>query len=102
MKKPVANERLDHWTRPPLERDGPIRVVQGIYRSAEKGPDGSGITEDAVVAAVRMAYKVAQESIARSTRLSQRLRKAGDRAAGPRSTRKAADASQEFVTGTIM
>jgi hypothetical protein len=101
MKKP-EDERLDRWTRPPLERDGPIRVAQGIYRSAEKGPDEPGVAEDAVVAAVRMAYKVAQASIARSTRLSQRLRKAGDRAAGPRSTRQAADASQELVAGTMM
>jgi hypothetical protein len=49
-----------------------------------------------------MAYKIAQANVARSTRLSQRLRRAGDRAVGGQSPRKAVDATQDLVTDTMM
>jgi hypothetical protein len=49
-----------------------------------------------------MAYKIAQANVARSTRISQRLRRAGDRAVGAQSPRTAADATQDLVTDTMM
>jgi hypothetical protein len=58
--------------------------------------------EDAVVAAVRMAYNVAAAQVDRSTRLAQRLREAGDRAVGPRSDRKALDATEQLVIRGLM
>jgi hypothetical protein len=57
--------------------------------------------EDAVVAAVRMAYRVAEAQIERSSRLARRLREAGDRAVGARSDRKAIDATEQLITTAI-
>jgi hypothetical protein len=58
--------------------------------------------EDAVVAAVRLAYSVAAAQVDRSTRLAQRLREAGDRAVGARSDRKALDATEQLVFKGMM
>ncbi len=85
------------WLRPQLERSKPIRTAGGFYRTAEGGRPGLGgvpltAAEDSVVAAVRMAYNVAEAQIERSARLARRLREAGDRAIGARSDRKAVDA----------
>jgi hypothetical protein len=100
-RKPVR------WSRPSLDRDHPVRTAGGFYRTSDSGDGGlAGVplvaAEDAVVAAVRMAYKVAQAQVDRSTRLARRLRVAGDRAVGPRSDRKAVDAAEELVTRTMM
>jgi len=95
------------WTRPSLERSGPTRKAGGFYRTAEgAGRDVGGVplntAEDAVVAAVRLAYKVADAQIARSSNLAQRLSAAGDRAAGEQSGRKALDATEQMVFRAIM
>jgi len=95
------------WARPQLERAGPNRTAGGFYRIAEGRQSGLGglplnTAEDAVVAAVRMAYKVADAQVTRSARLAQRLRNAGDRAAGERSDRKALDASEQLVFKAMM
>lgn len=49
------------------------------------------------MAAVRLAYKVAEKQVARSTRIAKRLREAGDRAVGPESERKAVDAMEDLA-----
>lgn len=95
------------WSRQQPRRTSPKRGVGGFYRTAERdGPALGGIplssTEDAVVAAVRLAYKVAESQVARSTRIAQRLREAGDRAAGPDSERKAVDATEDLVMNALM
>jgi hypothetical protein len=88
--------------RPALERTEPIRNPGGFLRTTDKsGKVVGGVplvaAEDAVVAAVRLAYKVADAQIKRSARLARRLRQAGDQAAGPKSGRKALDASEQLV-----
>ena len=55
-----------------------------------------------MVAAVRLAYKVADAQITRSTTLAQRLRAAGDRAVGEQSDRKALDATERLVLLAFM
>ena len=54
------------------------------HRRQQAGIGGVPLTtaEDTVVAAVRLAYKVADAQIEHSMRLAQRLRTAGDRQAG--------------------
>jgi hypothetical protein len=95
------------FARPRLERVGPDRRARNFYRSAASGgPAIGGIpldsTEAAVVAAVRMAYRVAEVQIERSARLARRLREEGDRAAGPRSDRQALDATERLVFRAMM
>jgi hypothetical protein len=98
--------------RDPLPRTGPDRRAGNYYRSAAddgKGKDGKAIggipltsAEAAVVAAVRMAYKVAEVQIDRSARLARRLREAGDQATGPGSARQALDATERLVLKAMM
>jgi hypothetical protein len=102
MTNPEANQSRERWSRPPIERDGPVRTTGTLFRSVDPSQGGASTTEDAVVAAVRMAYKIAQANVARSTRISQRLRRAGDRAVGGQSPRNAVDATQDLVTDTMM
>jgi hypothetical protein len=95
------------FRRPPLERAAPDRRARNFYRSAANGgPAIAGIplesTEAAVVAAVRMAYKVAEAQVDRSARLARRLREEGDRAVGPRSDRQALDATERLVFRALM
>ena len=78
-----------------------------MYRSAE-GP-GSAIggvplssAEDAVVAAVRMGYRVAQTQVDRAERFTERLRGAGDRAVGPEPERQAVDATEMLVSKALL
>jgi hypothetical protein len=102
-----AVEKSSPWSRPQLDRSAPIRAVGGLYRTSdnrEAGIPGISLTavDDAVVAAVRMAYKVAEGQIDRSTRLARRLRDAGDRAVGPRSDRKSVDAMEQLVFRALM
>ncbi|MDB5864273.1 MAG: hypothetical protein JWO70_2079 [Betaproteobacteria bacterium] len=94
-------------SRPALKRVAPIRNAGGFYRSAEDKSKGIGgvplnRAEDAMVAAVRMAYKVADAQIDRSARLALRLREAGDRATGGKSERKALDATEALVFRAMM
>lgn len=107
MSNSQAAENRKRWSRPSLDRDHPVRSVGGIYRTSDRGEDGLGgvplvAAEDAVVAAVRKAYKVAQAQVDRSSRLARRLRTAGDRAAGPHSDRKAVDATEALISRAMM
>jgi hypothetical protein len=95
------------WRRPPTERSGPDRRAGGFYRTADDptmtvGGIPLNETEDAVVAAVRLAYRVADAQIQRSGRLAERLRSAGDHAVGPRSDRQALDATERLVFNAAM
>ena len=76
---------------------GPRRIAQAKRKSVPLTE-----AEDAVVAAVRMAYGVASAQVERSGRLAQRLREAGDRAIGERSDRKAIDATEQLVFRAMM
>jgi hypothetical protein len=66
------------WTRPKLERPGPIRTAEGLFR-ARSGPEAktgetvASSVNDTVEAIVRMAYRVAESQSERSQRLAQRL-----------------------------
>jgi hypothetical protein len=95
------------WIRDPLARAGPDRSVGGFYRTAENaGMTLGGIplvdAEDAVVAAVRMAYRVAEAQIDRSARLAQRLRTAGEAAVGDNPARQSVDATEKLVFNAAM
>ena len=107
MSFDVTPEQEKLWARPQLEDAGPIRNAGGFFRTAEGGGSALGgvplvAAEDAVVAAVRMAYKVADAQLERSARLAERLRKAGDRAVGEGSERKAIDATEQLVFKAMM
>jgi hypothetical protein len=106
MSQPDS-ESLRPWVRPTPTQSGPNRHIGGFYRTAEsKGTALGGIplqtAEDAVVAAVRMAYKVAEAQVDRSARLARRLRKAGNQAVGPGSDRQALDATERLVFRAMM
>ena len=98
---------MTDWSRPSIERSGPNRSAGGLYRTAEDGRTGLGgipliDTEDAVVAAVRLAYRVADAQVDRGARLAQRLRDAGDRAVGSNSERQAVDATERLIFKSMM
>jgi hypothetical protein len=106
MSNPSPDRIEARWLRPQLERSKPIRTAAGFYRTAEGGRPGVGgvpltAAEDSVVAAVRLAYNVAEAQIERSARLARRLREAGDRAIGARSDRKAVDAVEQLMLKAI-
>jgi hypothetical protein len=98
------------WARPALTRTGPQRGAGGFYRSAEgkdeKGHQVGGVplttANAAVVAAVRLAYQVAEAQIDRSTRLARRLREAGDKEVGASSHRKAVDGAEHLVMKSLL
>lgn len=94
------------WAREPPGRIGPIRNAGGFYRSADSGGTTGGVplttANAAVVAAVRLAYKVAEAQIDRSASLAKRLRAAGDQAVGPGSERQALDATERLVMKALM
>lgn len=95
------------YEREPLRVDRPIRSPGGFYRTAENDARTLGgvpltSVEDAATAAIRMAYKVAENQIDRSSRLARRLRDAGDRAVGAPSGRKALDATERLVFKSMM
>jgi hypothetical protein len=107
MNQNAPLEDKKRWSRPQLDRTKPNRSAGGLYRTAEGGRPGVGgiplaATEETVVATVRMAYRVAEAQIDRSTRLAQRLREAGDRAVGARSDRKAVDATEQLIQRAAM
>lgn len=102
-----ADDNAEFEVRPDLKRTRPHRHAGGFYRTADsESATLAGIplvnAEDAVVAAVRMGYKVAEAQIDRSARLARRLRDAGDRAVGPDSPRQALDAGEKLVFRTMM
>jgi hypothetical protein len=95
------------WSRALPARTGPKRNSGGLYRTAENGEKALGgvplnTANAAVVAAVRLAYRVAEAQVDRSTRLARRLREAGDKQAGPFSDSQALDATERLVMKTLM
>jgi hypothetical protein len=97
------------YSRPELPRRRPNRTLGGLYRTPDGGGTGLGgrgvplhAAEDAVVATVRLAYKVADAQVERSARLASRLRQAGDRAVGEQSDRQALDAAESLVLRAMM
>ena len=100
-------KRARPWSRPRLKRYEPIRTAGAFYRTAEGKSNTLGgvplvTAEQAVTAAVRMAYKVAAAQVDRSSRLARRLRDAGDQAVGPGSERHALDATERLVFRAMM
>lgn len=81
---------------------GPVRNASGLFRAADgSGPAALGsvsrtAAEDAVVAAVRMAYKVADAQVQRSARLAERLHRAGG--AAPEGARAQAPGAFDHLT----
>lgn len=75
------------WKRPELTARAPNRAIGGLYRIAP-GQKGGKIfggvplqtTEDAVVAAVRTGYRIADAQIEHGMRIAQELRGAAQRA----------------------
>jgi hypothetical protein len=97
------------YSRPELPRRGPKRTAGGFYRTPDGGGTGLGgrgvplhAAEDAVIATVRLAYKVADAQVERSARLASRLRQAGDRAVGEQSDRQALDAAESLVLRAML
>lgn len=95
------------WSRPRPVRSGPRRSAGGLYRSAEgKEPGTGGVplnsANAAVVAAVRLAYQVADAQVDRSLRLARRLREAGDKEVGAQSDAKGLDATERLVMKTLL
>ena len=103
----VRERTAVRFERPVLKRSAPNRGAANFYRSASDNPHviggiSLGNVEDAFTSAVRMAYKVAEAQIDRTSRLGQRLREAGDKAAGPGSERKALDATEQLIFRSMM
>jgi hypothetical protein len=101
--------KSEGYSRPELPRRRPNRTLGGLYRTPDGGGTGLGgrgvplnAAEDAVVATVRLAYKVADAQVERSARLASRLRQAGDRAVGEQSDRQALDAAESLVLRAMM
>jgi hypothetical protein len=94
------------WSRQPPTRTGPRRAGGGVYRTADREDGKSGVALDsaeaAVVAAVRLAYQVAETQIDRSARLARRLRQAGDEQVGERSDATAVDAAERLVQKALL
>lgn len=95
------------WSRPRPVRSGPRRGAGGLYRSAEGKERGTGgvplnSANAAVVAAVRLAYEVADAQVDRSLRLARRLREAGDKQVGAPSDAKGLDATERLVMNTLL
>ena len=103
MSRPSSLRDGDgRYRRPQPTAQGPDRRAGGFYRSADNGPKrviGRPLktTEDAVVAAVRMAYDIADEQIDRSLRIATRLKAAGDATTGGDSDRLALQAGERLA-----
>lgn len=101
-----------HLKRPSLQQTRPRRAAAGLYRTADHERTGlGGVTmasaEDAMVAAVRMAYDIADNQITRSKRLADRLKGAADRASGndpegQKSGQDAVDAAGRLVNNAML
>ena len=94
------------WKRPVPARTHPRRGAGGLYRTADVAGRSKGIpianANEALVAAVRLAYRVAESQVDRSSRLAARLRDAGDRVAGGDSTLKSLDATERLVMKSML
>lgn len=94
--QPSLRDSKGRYRRVAPAASGPDRRAGGFYRSADgdSGPRrviGRPMTstEDAVIAAVRLAYDVADAQVDRSLRIASRLKTAGDAATGTDSDRLA-------------
>jgi hypothetical protein len=81
---------MSKWNLPGLAVTRPNRAFTGIYRSADGQRDGEAIAgvplqaaSDAVVAAVKLGYKVADAQIERGRRLARGLNSAARRGGMP-------------------
>lgn len=97
----------DRYRRPNLERSSPDRRFRGYYKTAddpEIGTTGHSIRtkEEALIQAVRMAYRVADEQIERSKRLAGSLKRAGDAEVGGDSDLKAVDALERLGLKSLL
>ena len=105
--KTPATPNAAGYQRPLLSRAAPLRGAGQLYRGAE-GPGTAlgGVplssAEDAVVAAVRMGYRVAQAQVDRAGRIGKRLRHAGERAVGAEPERQAVDATEQLVSSALL
>ena len=95
------------YQRPDLARSAPDRRFTGYYRTAEGDVPGTGgrplrTVEEAVVHAMRLAYRVADEQISRSQRLANRLKQAGDANVGPDSDLQALDGVERLGLKLMM
>ena len=102
-----AGKEAPPWSRARPARSAPKRNAGGLYRTPEDGKGALGgvplnSANAAVVAAVRLAYRVAEAQVDRSTRMARRLREAGDKQAGRSSDSKALDATERLVMKTLM
>ncbi len=75
------------WKRPPLDVRAPNRRLGGLYRSADIEHEGTTLAgvpmqtvSDAVLATVKLGYRVADRQIARGRRLGRQLQGAAQRA----------------------
>lgn len=95
------------WSRPEAARTGPLRGIGGYYRSADREVDGKVFrgaplnqAEDVAVAAVRMAYKIADAQIDRGLRVARDLRGAAQsRGVDPQD---ALDASERLLRKALL
>jgi hypothetical protein len=95
------------WERPDPPRTGPIRGIGGFYRSADREVDGKlfrgvplNTAEDAALAAVRMAYRIADTQIDRGLRVARDLRGAARREGIE--PRDAVDASERLISKALL
>ena len=97
------------WSRPDApRRTGPKRGFGGYYRSADREVDGKllrgvplNTAEDAALAAVRMAYRIADSEIDRGLRIARDLRGAA-RAKEGIEPRDAVDASERLLSKALL
>jgi hypothetical protein len=110
----MSESSVTYLKRPSPDRTRPLRARGNLYRTDDNAKGGlGGVTlgaaEDAMVAAVRMAYDIADGQIARSKRLADRLKGAADRVAGndpeeggQKSAEDAVDAASRLVNNAML
>jgi hypothetical protein len=96
------------WVRENPKVLRPNRAFGGYYRSADKQIDGSvfrGVplqtAEDAVVAAVRMGYRVVDEQIDRGMRIAGNLRSAANRV-GSGEPKQLLDNTEKLISKSVL
>ncbi|MDM0026343.1 hypothetical protein [Variovorax saccharolyticus] len=99
MNSSTAPPPSEPFTRVRPDRTEPIRSMGGLYRTAHRQKGGKVFggatiqtTEDAVVAAVRTGYRIADAQIERGAKIARELRGAAERAG-------AGDASEMLESG---
>jgi hypothetical protein len=106
--QPEPAKQSPRWRRPDIEEIGPNRAAGGFYRTGTsvEGTPRSGVplstANAAVVAAVRLAYEVAETQVERSTRMAARLRAAADEQVGEGSGGHALEAAERLVMNSLV